>query len=551
MKYLEELGKTKGIQLGLSRMRALMEILGDPQKKIRFVHVAGTNGKGSVTAFLESVFISAGYRTGAYTSPAVFSYMEQFRVNGAAVSPEKYAYLVTRAVKAGEKISSVYGMPTRFELETACAFCLFDEENCDIAILEAGLGGDEDATNIIDTTAVSVLTSISRDHCRILGDTLTEIAAHKAGILRKGVPCASAPQEDEVRKELLLKCRETGGGPIVFAAPENMIHENDTESGVILSYRSSRDCTDAAEEHVFGHISLQSKALWQRENLAVSLEAVRLLCRRGYEISDDAVRQGVSGMRWQGRFEIIQLYDDGPGFILDGAHNPQGAAGLHKSLNKFCPDSPLIFVIGVLADKDYDGVIRELFLGRETFSEAASKSCDGDGTETERAGGGLAEGREPAKDISDLTGPFADLTRNLLPRTVCIYTVQSDSLRALDCGSLAARIRSLLGYKNCAGRIRAEREKTGHSHPGEKPGLFPGSEARGNPPAGGDNTSPMPPVIACDNIARALEQALEKAAMLQKKKKDRGRDVRPYIVACGSLSFMKEIRSFTDNFNKE
>ena len=387
MALLEEAGSRRGIRLGLARMRRLMSLLGDPQDQVGMIHIAGTNGKGSVAAWLESILIAAGIRTGAYSSPAVFHPLEGIRTGGLPVSEERFARLFEKVCQAAEKMESDYGEPTRFELETACAFCYFEEEGCETAVLETGLGGDEDATNVCGRVLLSVITSVSMDHAGILGNTLPEIARHKAGIIKRGVPCVSSPQVPEVRA-VLRECRELAereegfppDGPVPGKTSDaagkadpgitsdTAEETNPAGKGILFADSSvlkviSRDVSGTAvQSPEFGRLHTSQCALWQTENLQTVLTAVSVLKSRGLAISDEAVRSGVEAMRWPGRFEILQSR---PWLIADGAHNPQGILGFRDSLNELFPDAPIALVMGVFADKDYHSMIRLLLTGEK------------------------------------------------------------------------------------------------------------------------------------------------------------------------------------------
>ncbi len=356
-RYLKNAGTGRGMQLGLSRMRRLAGLLGNPEDRVPMIHIAGTNGKGSVAAWLEAILTAAGYRTGAYTSPAVFSALEPFRIDGAPITEEQFAALVSKAADACGKAPDAALEPTRFELETACAFLLFAEENCDIAVVETGLGGDEDATNIMSRTVLSVITSISMDHGAYLGNTTARIASHKAGIMRPGIPCVSAPQEASVR-QVLGSMQDPAC--LLFADPERCTVLSSGPAGTVFTDRH------------FGKLTTTQHASWQRENLAVALTAAESLRSSGFDISDEAVRTGVAAMRWRGRFEVI---GNPPRAILDGAHNPQGASGLLSSLKCFPDGRNLAVVTGVLADKDYRGMIGRLFAGPEGIAGRTSVIC--------------------------------------------------------------------------------------------------------------------------------------------------------------------------------
>lgn len=357
--YLRESGKARGMVLGLESMRQLMQRLGDPQDQVRYIHIAGTNGKGSTAAYLVQILISAGYRTGKYTSPAVFDFREQYQVNGHWITEENAAEYITRIAAAADWMEEQgYGRPTSFEQETALAFCCFADRKCEIAVLETGLGGDEDATNIVTTTVCSVLTSISLDHKRILGDTLEEIAGHKAGIIKPGIPAVVHRQAEAVMQTAADRCMQLGSRLFV-SDPGRIRIEVENESGMTISWGSYRN------------LHTKQRAIWQLDNLALALSTVQVLKEQGWKISEQAVRDGVEQMEWPGRFQVIPGH---PGMILDGAHNPDGAAALRRALDHSFGTKKLVFVIGVLADKDYRSVIRLLLKDETQVFTVASDS---------------------------------------------------------------------------------------------------------------------------------------------------------------------------------
>ncbi len=357
--YLKEAAGKRGMVLGLSSMKRLMDYLGNPQEQVKFIHLAGTNGKGSTAAYLAQILICAGYRTGKYTSPAVFDFREQYQINGTWIEEEEAARLISRIAEAANQMEKDgFSRPTSFEQETALAFCLFAEKGCEIAVLETGLGGDEDATNIVTTTVCSVLTSISLDHARILGNTLAEIAGHKAGIIKKGVPAVTCQQKKEVLDVIQNRCEQLSC-PLEISNTETMRIEAEDETGMTVSWG------------VYQNLHTTQRAIWQMENLSLALCTVEILKSCGWEIDEKAVRMGVEQMEWSGRFQVIL---GKPTLILDGAHNPDGALALRKALDYSFGDKKLIFVIGVLADKDYVSVLRTLLKTEYPVFTVASDS---------------------------------------------------------------------------------------------------------------------------------------------------------------------------------
>ncbi len=334
--YLENQGWSK-TRLGLERTRTLLAALGDPQKKLKFVHVAGSNGKGSTCAMLDSVLRCAGYRVGLYTSPHIQDFCERLRVNGANI-PGSVLAEITERVKA--VADAMEDHPSQFELVTAVAMVWFWEERCDIVVLEVGMGGALDSTNAIDAPEVAVITNIGLEHTEYLGNTLEEIARTKAGIIKPGcaVVCYDGPIEavQTVRKV----CREKD-------VPLTVVNFGEIQP-LARSWEGQCFRWRGAE------LSLSLLGAHQLCNAATALETVEALRARGWSIRGDAVREGLSQVRWPARFEVLQR---DPLFILDGGHNPQCARALAELLDDYLPGEKVIFLLGVLADKDYRGIV--------------------------------------------------------------------------------------------------------------------------------------------------------------------------------------------------
>lgn len=323
---------SRGIVPGLSNMRRLCLELGNPQDKLKTVHIAGTNGKGSFGAYLGKMLECEGYCTGRYVSPAVEKARESFLINGEAVSEEDYARCISAVRDAAERIEAEGFFPTPFEVETAAAFVLFDWKQCGFALIECGMGGRLDATNVIKSSVCSVITKISADHTAFLGDTLSEIAAEKSGIIKSGGIAVSAMQCEEVSEVIEKKCRETGVD-LVFA-----------EKADIIS--SGLDRMDFEYDGKQYHTSLTG--LYQAQNAALAICAARRI-----GISEKSIREGVEQTKWSYRFEIIKK---NPYVILDGAHNPDGASELAKTIKRYFKKEDVTFIFGVFRDKDYEKI---------------------------------------------------------------------------------------------------------------------------------------------------------------------------------------------------
>lgn len=340
--YLEKVRSQKGIVLGLDTMRHLMAKLNNPQDKVKFIQVAGTNGKGSTAAYLTSILSEAGIKVGRYTSPAVFSRTEQYFACRSCISESEYAKGVTAVAEAAASLDGE--TPTAFEQETALAFWYFAQKGCELAILEAGLGGDMDATNIVTTTVCSIITSISMDHCRILGNKISEIAAHKAGIIKPGAPVICIEQKEDAMEPIRVAAKAAD-------TPLYEVHRDEVRQ----IFSDKRESIVFFRE--FENLHLKMLGSCQPENAALAVQAASVLSR-SYPIEKKHIYDGIEKTRWGGRFE---LHSGSPDIILDGAHNPDGIRRLRESVNQMFGAVPICYVCGVLADKDYEKEIEILF----------------------------------------------------------------------------------------------------------------------------------------------------------------------------------------------
>lgn len=340
--YLEKVRSQKGIVLGLDTMRHLMAKLNNPQDKVKFIQIAGTNGKGSTAAYLTSILSEAGIKVGRYTSPAVFSSTEQYFACGSCISESEYAQGMTAVAEAAASLDGE--TPTAFEQETALAFWYFAKKGCELAILEAGLGGDMDATNIVTTTVCSIITSISMDHCRILGNKISEIAAHKAGIIKPGAPIICIEQKEDAMEPIRAAAKAAD-------TPLYEVHRDEVRQ----IFSDKRESIVFFRE--FENLHLKMLGTCQPENAALALQAASVLSC-SYPIEKKHIYDGIEKTRWSGRFE---LHSGSPDIILDGAHNPDGIRRLRESVNQMFGAVPICYVCGVLADKDYEKEIEILF----------------------------------------------------------------------------------------------------------------------------------------------------------------------------------------------
>lgn len=339
--YLDELSKY-GSVLGLESMRELLNRLGNPQDDLKFIHISGTNGKGSVLAYLSTVLSGAGYRTGRYLSPTLFSYRERIQVDQEYIEKDSLARHVTAIAKAAADMQAAgLSGPTVFEVETALAFLYFKEKNCDIVILETGLGGLLDATNVIRTPVLEVIASISMDHMDCLGDTLEKIARQKAGIIKPHTTVVSAPQQPEAAQVIADTCWEKHC--VCKTADLGQLRE------VRYGYESQ-----TFSYKTWDNVTIRLAGSYQIQNAALALEAVDALREIGFQLSDEQVRAGMLHTTWRGRFTLLQK---DPIVILDGAHNPGAAKELKQSLELYFKGRTLHYIMGMFRDKDYRKVI--------------------------------------------------------------------------------------------------------------------------------------------------------------------------------------------------
>ena len=340
--YLDEVSKY-GSVLGLENMRELLGRLGNPQDDLKFIHISGTNGKGSVLAYLSTILSGGGYRTGRYISPTLFSYRERIQVDEQKIEKESLAHHVTAIAKAIEEMKAENaGNPTAFEVETALAFLYFKEKDCDIVVLETGLGGALDATNIIKTTVMEVIAPISMDHMEFLGDTLEKIAMQKAGIIKPHTAVVSASQEPDAKKVLDHVCKENQCSMYMVdpAQITDVLYDVEEQQ---FSYKNWKN------------VKITLAGSYQILNAALALEGVEELRRLGYHLSEEQVRQGLYRAVWRGRFTLLSK---NPAVIIDGAHNPGAAKELKHSLDLYFKGKDLYYIFGVFQDKDYQEVIR-------------------------------------------------------------------------------------------------------------------------------------------------------------------------------------------------
>ncbi len=335
-------------RLGLGRTRELLSKLGNPQKKLRFIHVAGTNGKGSTCAMLASVMQKAGYKTALYTSPYICRFNERMQINGVEIPDDRLAELTERVKPIAEGMAD---HPSQFELVTAIAMLYFLEEQCDIVVLEVGLGGALDSTNAIDCPECAVITTIGLEHTEYLGHTLPEIASAKAGIIKPNCDVVCYRNVPEVEEVFEKTCRENNAR-LVKADFDSIRPISHSLSGQSFAWRN------------YTSLRLPLLGAHQLRNAAVVLETLEVMCKKGWNISDEAVVSGLAETKWPVRFEVLRTE---PPVIIDGAHNPECAEALAANLREYLPDEKCVFLMGVLADKDYRQMLASLAPYAERF----------------------------------------------------------------------------------------------------------------------------------------------------------------------------------------
>lgn len=330
--------------LGLDSIRALMDKLSNVQDELSVIHVAGTNGKGSTCAMLASILQEAGLRVGRYSSPAVFSYEEIYQINGEPISHESYAGCMAQVKNACERLMAEgEPHPTSFEIETAIAFLYFAQENCDLVLLEVGMGGATDATNVIRKPVCAVLTDISRDHMGFLGETLTEIAGVKAGIIKEGVPVVSAEQQPEAMT-VISKVAEQKRAKLVVAKTERIKAVSYDADGMKLTLSEAE-------------YRLGLTGAYQARNALLAVTVAEVLRLSGYPVTERAVADGLMHAAWSGRFETLHRK---PRIIIDGAHNEDAARQLCATIENCFTNEPITYIIGVLADKEHEKMLQLL-----------------------------------------------------------------------------------------------------------------------------------------------------------------------------------------------
>lgn len=349
LSYLENLGKF-GIQLGMERIEGLLRELGNPEQKIKTIHVTGTNGKGSVTSMITNILLAANLKVGKFTSPHLVRYNERICLNGQEISDEAFATTITAVKAAADSIvkKGVCDQPTQFEILTAAAFLYFCLEKVDYAVIEVGMGGLWDSTNVI-TPVVSVITNVSLDHTDRCGDSVERIAMQKAGIIKEKVPLVTAAEGDNAL------------GPIVtmamFKEAPVYLYGKAFYGTEVESSMDGQKFTLHAGDFYASDYEIKLPGEHQIKNTSVAIVAAKLVSKQDDRINELALHLGVANTLWPGRLERVSQKPD---LILDGAHNPDGAKALRSALDKYYPGQKVHFVFGMMGDKDMSGVIKTL-----------------------------------------------------------------------------------------------------------------------------------------------------------------------------------------------
>lgn len=393
-------------RLGLERISQLLDALGRPQDSLRFVHVAGTNGKGSTCAYLASILQAAGLRTGLFTSPYIERFEERIRIDGIDISPEDLTRATLDVREVAERMED---HPTEFELMCAVAMLHFKRSKCDIVVLEVGLGGRFDATNVIEAPETCIICRIGLDHTNVLGESIAEIAAEKAGILKAGCPALMCPQEEDAARTIERVAAKTSA-PLFHSDPQQLSVEPLSLCGEGAVSTAGASPGDAMRRFKYRGEAYETRLLasYQPHNATLAIDAARLLAERGWSISQADIARGIQEAKWPGRFEVVRK---NPLFVVDGSHNAQGAQALAATIEELLPGVRPYFLIGVLADKDYASILDavvEMGSGFVTIAPPNPRALDAqslaDEIEAQLGLGG--EAANPSKVAASTNGPM-------------------------------------------------------------------------------------------------------------------------------------------------
>lgn len=401
--YLESLN-TFGINLGLARILKMLELMGHPEKKYKTIHITGTNGKGSVTATLTSILGAAGIKTGMYTSPHLSSYTERIVINGEQVSEEQFAGAILYAKNIiAQMLAEGCEHPTQFEVLTAAAFYLFACAKVEYAVIEVGLGGLLDSTNVI-IPEVSVITNVTLEHTDRCGKTVKEIAKHKAGIIKPGVPVVTAAKDDA-----LAVIWETAAR---LNAPLYLPGRDFSVKFIRITFAGQEVELSTKEKGALGKFMIRLLGKHQQENSSMAVMAALILAKKEKRITVDAIRSGLKTVFWPARFEILS---QNPLTILDGAHNPAGVTVLRATLDEMFPKEPVTFVLGILRDKNIREMVKLLIRPADKVVTVRPHS--------ERAASAEEIAREINADYVETAPSISvgiDKAKSLHPKILCV-----------------------------------------------------------------------------------------------------------------------------------
>jgi dihydrofolate synthase/folylpolyglutamate synthase len=349
--YEREPGPRTRTTYDLRRMDELLSRVGNPHLKAKSVHIAGSKGKGSVAAMISSTLVTAGYSTGLFTSPHLHFYNERIRIDGKSISDEDLVSLVNRLKPEVEAVNqkATYGRLTTFEVTTALGFTFFAEKGTDFQVIEVGLGGRLDATNVV-RPEVCIITSISYDHMDVLGDTLVQIAAEKAGIIKPGCVVVSSPHSDEVDE--VIKQVSLRNQAKIIRVGSDLTWQN-------LGFKYDRQSLQVNGRLGSYKLTIPLLGAYQLENAATAVAALEVLMEKGFHISSDSISNGLAGVSWEGRLQVLSHH---PLVVVDGAHNVDSARKLRQSLEQYFDFDRAILIIGLSIDKDLPGIVSEFAL---------------------------------------------------------------------------------------------------------------------------------------------------------------------------------------------
>lgn len=339
-----------GIKPGLERIREILNRLSNPQDKLRFIHIAGTNGKGTSCALISSTLTACGYKTGLYTSPYIMNFRERFCIDGVMISKDEAASLTERVAAAADQMQNEGYEITEFEFITALAFLWFCEQKCDVVVLEVGLGGRFDATNVIKNPLVSLIMSISLDHTAVLGDTVEKIAFEKCGIIKDNRPVVLYGEQPSGVYEVVKKAADEHNSALTVADSSLISLVSTSIKGSVFKYNASGAFGIGGEIEIF----LPFIGEHQLKNAAAALTALSILYEQGFDITAEGIKTGFMAAKFFARLELLREH---PTVLLDGAHNPGGARALSDAIDKYLGDKRKILIIGMLADKDIETAV--------------------------------------------------------------------------------------------------------------------------------------------------------------------------------------------------